>query len=78
MRNAEACITEKSSRIGYAEKFKKAVLDRGKKLDFRGIFPSLDTLVITSIFVFASIAYCIRLVAFFVDKWTGIKKARIV
>jgi len=45
---------------------------------FEGVFPSLDTLVITSIFVFASIAYCIRLVAFFVDKWTGIKKARIV
>ena len=28
MRNAEACIPEKSSRIGYAEKLKKAVLDR--------------------------------------------------
>ena len=41
MRNAEACIPEKSSRIGYAEKLKKAVLDRRWKLDFSGCFPSL-------------------------------------
>ena len=78
MRNEEACITEKSSRIGYAEKFKKAVFDRGKNWIFRGIFPSLDTLVITLIFIFGSKSYHIRLVAVFIDKWTGIKKARIV
>lgn len=61
------------------EKSKKTVFENGQKIGFlEGVFPSLDTLVITSIFVFASIAYCISFVAFFVDKWTGIKKARIV
>ena len=47
-------------------------------MDFSGYFPSLDTLVITLIFIFGSRSYHIRLVAVFIDKWTGIKKARIV
>lgn len=50
------------------EKSKKTVFENGQKIGFlEGFFPSLDTLVITLIFVFGSMVYHVRLTAFFVD-----------
>ena len=74
MRNEEACITENHHELAMRKNLKKRCLI-GVKIGFFGYFPSLDTLVITLIFIFGSKSYHIRLVAVFIDKWTGIKKS---